>query len=73
MSRKLNTTENEQKYHDISEHEDEIYYSPRYYDDEHEYRHVVLPKQIARWVPSNLFFFHVFFKEKKVLKNFSRK
>jgi cyclin-dependent kinase regulatory subunit CKS1 len=41
---------------DISEHEDEIYYSPRYQDDVWEYRHVVLPKQIARHCPKGLFF-----------------
>ncbi|KAI8902783.1 regulatory subunit of cyclin-dependent kinase, partial [Globomyces pollinis-pini] len=27
---------------------DDIYYSPRYYDDEYEYRHVSVPKQIGR-------------------------
>ena len=45
----------EQRENDIAEHEDEIYYSPRYYDDAHEYRHVVLPKQIARWVPGSAY------------------
>lgn len=33
--------------------EDDIYYSSRYYDDEYEYRHVNVPKQI-----SNLFLLH---------------
>jgi len=28
-----------------------IYYSSKYYDDEYEYRHVVLPKDIASKVP----------------------
>ncbi|XKL67532.1 hypothetical protein PGB90_003023 [Kerria lacca] len=28
-----------------------IYYSDKYYDDEFEYRHVVLPKEIAARVP----------------------
>ena len=41
----------EQRELDINKHEDEIYYSPRYYDDEFEYRHVVLPKEIAQYVP----------------------
>ncbi|KAJ3333427.1 hypothetical protein HDU76_008238 [Blyttiomyces sp. JEL0837] len=41
----------EQRALDIQEHEEEIYYSPRYADEFHEYRHVSLPKQIARWVP----------------------
>lgn len=27
---------------------DQICYSAKYYDDEHEYRHVILPKSIAR-------------------------
>ena len=34
---------------------DEIYYSSRYYDDEYEYRHVNVPKQIARWMPEGTF------------------
>ena len=28
-----------------------IYYSDKYYDDEFEYRHVMLPKEIAKLVP----------------------
>ncbi|KAI8823339.1 regulatory subunit of cyclin-dependent kinase [Fimicolochytrium jonesii] len=40
-----------QKLNDIEEHRNDIYYSPRYQDDEHEYRHVTLPKQIAAWIP----------------------
>ncbi|CAG9821470.1 unnamed protein product [Phaedon cochleariae] len=28
-----------------------IYYSDKYYDDEYEYRHVVLPKEMAKLVP----------------------
>ncbi|KAJ3190725.1 hypothetical protein HK101_008436 [Irineochytrium annulatum] len=44
-------TDAEQRALDIQEHEEEIYYSPRYSDDFHEYRHVSLPRQIARWVP----------------------
>ena len=55
MSRKLSTEQ--QRALDISEHEEEIYYSPRYSDEEWEYRHVVLPKQIARWVPSKFVFY----------------
>uniref|UniRef100_A0A1I7TK21 Cyclin-dependent kinases regulatory subunit n=1 Tax=Caenorhabditis tropicalis TaxID=1561998 RepID=A0A1I7TK21_9PELO len=30
---------------------DDIYYSPRYADDEYEYRHVILPQVIARQLP----------------------
>ena len=29
----------------------EIYYSDKYTDDEYEYRHVMLPKEIAKLVP----------------------
>ena len=29
----------------------EIYYSDKYSDDKYEYRHVVLPKEIAKLVP----------------------
>ncbi|KAI8833930.1 cyclin-dependent kinase regulatory subunit-domain-containing protein [Chytridium lagenaria] len=43
--------EAQQRAKDINEHEADIYYSPRYCDDTHEYRHVCLPRQIARWVP----------------------
>lgn len=32
---------------------DEIFYSEKYYDEEYEYRHVVLPKELARLVPKN--------------------
>ncbi|XP_067003819.1 cyclin-dependent kinases regulatory subunit [Anabrus simplex] len=28
-----------------------IYYSEKYYDDKYEYRHVVLPKELAKLVP----------------------
>ncbi|XP_034943113.1 cyclin-dependent kinases regulatory subunit [Chelonus insularis] len=30
----------------------EIYYSGKYYDDEYEYRHVVLPKELEKKVPT---------------------
>ncbi|VVC44054.1 Cyclin-dependent kinase, regulatory subunit [Cinara cedri] len=29
----------------------QIYYSDKYYDDTHEYRHVVLPKEMAKSIP----------------------
>ncbi|KAI8828980.1 cyclin-dependent kinase regulatory subunit CKS1 [Chytriomyces cf. hyalinus JEL632] len=44
-------SEAEQKAKDISDHEEDIMYSARYSDDHHEYRHVNLPREIARWVP----------------------
>ncbi|KAK5648553.1 hypothetical protein RI129_003445 [Pyrocoelia pectoralis] len=28
-----------------------IYYSEKYYDDKHEYRHVVLPKELLKLIP----------------------
>ncbi|XP_003700356.1 cyclin-dependent kinase subunit 30A isoform X2 [Megachile rotundata] len=31
---------------------DKIYYSGKYYDDKYEYRHVVLPKEMVKLVPS---------------------
>lgn len=32
---------------------DQISYSERYYDDKYEYRHVILPSDIAKLVPKN--------------------
>jgi len=29
----------------------QIYYSDKYYDDEFEYRHVILPKELSKMVP----------------------
>ncbi|RIA96313.1 cyclin-dependent kinase regulatory subunit-domain-containing protein, partial [Glomus cerebriforme] len=37
----------------IREYADFIYYSPRYYDDISEYRHVTLPKEISQFLPQN--------------------
>lgn len=31
----------------------DIYYSDKYNDDTHEYRHVILPKDVAKLVPKN--------------------
>ncbi|XP_029048175.1 cyclin-dependent kinases regulatory subunit-like isoform X2 [Osmia bicornis bicornis] len=31
---------------------DKIYYSGKYYDDKYEYRHVVLPKEMVKSVPT---------------------
>ncbi|KAI8810942.1 cyclin-dependent kinase regulatory subunit-domain-containing protein [Cladochytrium replicatum] len=45
-----NLAPQEQREHDIAEYENQITYSPRYNDDVYEFRHVCLPKQIARWV-----------------------
>ena len=37
---------------DITEFGTQIMYSQRYYDDAFEYRHVILPKQLAKYVPA---------------------
>jgi cyclin-dependent kinase regulatory subunit CKS1 len=31
--------------------ENQMYYSDKYYDDKYEYRHVVLPKEMAKRIP----------------------
>ncbi|KAI8053133.1 regulatory subunit of cyclin-dependent kinase [Gilbertella persicaria] len=40
-----------QKQKDIDEYSSQIVYSNYYFDDEHEYKHVVLPKNLANWLP----------------------
>ncbi|KAJ1531196.1 hypothetical protein HK405_001523, partial [Cladochytrium tenue] len=37
-----------QRDQDIADYEEKIYYSSRYSDDKHEYRHVTLPPQLGR-------------------------
>ncbi|GJJ77330.1 cyclin-dependent kinase regulatory subunit CKS1 [Entomortierella parvispora] len=44
----------EQRAKDIAKNQEHITYSARYYDDLFEYRHVSLPKVIARYVPNEL-------------------
>ncbi|KAH3667839.1 hypothetical protein WICMUC_005239 [Wickerhamomyces mucosus] len=39
----------------ILEFQDSIHYSPRYSDDEYEYRHVMLPKAMLKVIPSDYF------------------
>ncbi|KAJ1677585.1 hypothetical protein EV182_005863, partial [Spiromyces aspiralis] len=41
----------EQKAMDIEKYADEIYYSERYYDDHFEYRHVLLPTGLRKYLP----------------------
>ena len=41
----------EQARHLIAKLQPKILYSEKYYDDENEYRHVILPKDLARYVP----------------------
>ncbi|GAA5863451.1 hypothetical protein JCM3774_005295 [Rhodotorula dairenensis] len=43
----------EQKQRDIEKYEEAIYYSPRYSDDEYEYRHVALPKALVKYLPKD--------------------
>ncbi|OIR58060.1 MAG: cyclin-dependent kinase regulatory subunit [Amphiamblys sp. WSBS2006] len=38
---------------DVAEHAGSIMYSRRYSDDQYEYRHVVLPKELAKYVPED--------------------
>ncbi|RNA20574.1 Cyclin-dependent kinases regulatory subunit [Brachionus plicatilis] len=37
----------------IQKHAGDIYYSDKYFDDTHEYRHVLLPKELAKIVPKD--------------------
>lgn len=39
----------EKRERDILEHSGDIFYSKRYSDDQYEYRHVILPKQISKY------------------------
>ncbi|ODQ59331.1 hypothetical protein WICANDRAFT_94595 [Wickerhamomyces anomalus NRRL Y-366-8] len=39
----------------VFEFQDSIHYSPRYSDDEYEYRHVMLPKAMLKVIPSDYF------------------
>jgi cyclin-dependent kinase regulatory subunit CKS1 len=45
----LSTEDLTQRERDILEHSGDIFYSKRYNDDRYEYRHVILPKQIAKY------------------------
>ncbi|CAO3620265.1 unnamed protein product [Mucor hiemalis] len=53
--RELTTEEKQQeklqREKDIKEYKGMINYSSYYHDDVYEYRHVILPKMIARWLP----------------------
>ncbi|TNY17890.1 regulatory subunit of cyclin-dependent kinase [Rhodotorula diobovata] len=41
----------EQKRRDVEKHQNSIFYSARYSDDEYEYRHVILPKALVKYLP----------------------
>lgn len=47
----LSREELAQREKDIAEHSSSIIYSKRYSDDQYEYRHVILPKPLSKWVP----------------------
>lgn len=47
----LSREELAQREKDIAEHASSIIYSKRYSDDQYEYRHVILPKPLSKWVP----------------------
>ncbi|KAM0787343.1 hypothetical protein ACM66B_003432 [Microbotryomycetes sp. NB124-2] len=54
MSKAKTTTYTlEQKKRDIEKYSDSIFYSARYNDDEFEYRHVILPKALIKYLPSD--------------------
>ncbi|KAF3834850.1 hypothetical protein F7725_027408 [Dissostichus mawsoni] len=40
-------------YHQLNMSKKQIYYSDKYTDEEFEYRHVVLPKQLSKLVPTS--------------------
>jgi len=39
----------------LEEYIDRIHYSDRYTDDDYEYRHVILPKQLLKMIPKHFF------------------
>ncbi|KAL6939797.1 Cyclin-dependent kinases regulatory subunit (Cell division control protein cks1) [Hanseniaspora osmophila] len=39
----------------VLDYQDSIHYSPRYSDDTHEYRHVMLPKAMLKVIPTDYF------------------
>ncbi|GAA6023588.1 hypothetical protein JCM10207_005725 [Rhodosporidiobolus poonsookiae] len=41
----------EQVRRDVERHQDNIHYSARYSDDKFEYRHVILPKALVKYLP----------------------
>ncbi|KAA1122559.1 hypothetical protein PGTUg99_037791 [Puccinia graminis f. sp. tritici] len=43
----------EQKRRDIEKYHEQIFYSARYSDDFWEYRHVILPKQLVKYLPTD--------------------
>ncbi|GAA5943531.1 cyclin-dependent kinases regulatory subunit [Sporobolomyces koalae] len=49
----LSAKELGQKQRDIERWSEEIYYSPRYSDDDFEYRHVIVPKALVKYLPTD--------------------
>lgn len=53
LSEKRTDLHDETKTKDVSEYSSSIMYSRRYSDDRHEYRHVILPKELVKYVPKD--------------------
>ncbi|BGP39491.1 hypothetical protein JCM10449v2_003441 [Rhodotorula kratochvilovae] len=43
----------EQQRRDVEKWHDQVFYSARYSDDEYEYRHVILPKALVKYLPKD--------------------
>eukprot|EP01065_Artemidia_motanka_P043831 TRINITY_DN6142_c0_g1_i1.p1 TRINITY_DN6142_c0_g1~~TRINITY_DN6142_c0_g1_i1.p1 ORF type:complete len:108 (+),score=32.34 TRINITY_DN6142_c0_g1_i1:86-409(+) len=52
----LETTKNVKAQQVIRQVQDRIRYSDKYYDDTHEYRHVILPKELKKYLPKGQLF-----------------
>jgi len=55
MDKPVDKDKQKEKEKKWKEYIDSIIYSPRYSDDVYEYRHVILPKQLLKLIPSQLF------------------
>ncbi|GAA5971339.1 hypothetical protein JCM21900_002403 [Sporobolomyces salmonicolor] len=49
----LSAKETEQRRRDIEKWSGDVYYSARYSDDEFEYRHVIIPKALVKYLPTD--------------------
>ncbi|KAK4055940.1 hypothetical protein OIO90_002933 [Microbotryomycetes sp. JL221] len=53
MSKPKTSYTQEQKRRDVEKYSDSIFYSARYNDEEFEYRHVILPKGLVKYLPND--------------------
>ncbi|KDE02966.1 cyclin-dependent kinase regulatory subunit [Microbotryum lychnidis-dioicae p1A1 Lamole] len=55
MSKASRTTADnpEQRRRDIEKYSEAIFYSARYSDEQYEYRHVILPKALVKYLPTD--------------------